>query len=139
MIRRPPRSTRTDTLFPYTTLFRSEPAEIFGPHHVREADDGVERRAQLMAHMGEEARLADARLDGALLLAGVLVGEVRKVARLPAQPLLGRLEIRDGTGQRRLALAPPPPLHLQRGDVGPNAVDHALARCPFGCPEPAAV
>src|SRR3546814_1938977 len=27
MIRRPPRSTRTDTLFPYTTLFRSP-----GPH-----------------------------------------------------------------------------------------------------------
>src|SRR3546814_16422671 len=25
MIRRPPRSTRTDTLFPYTTLFRSHP------------------------------------------------------------------------------------------------------------------
>src|SRR3546814_3407563 len=24
MIRRPPRSTRTDTLFPYTTLFRSD-------------------------------------------------------------------------------------------------------------------
>src|SRR3546814_8933109 len=30
MIRRPPRSTRTDTLFPYTTLFRSRrtPSEI---------------------------------------------------------------------------------------------------------------
>src|SRR3546814_18366027 len=29
MIRRPPRSTRTDTLFPYTTLFRSyEPDQI---------------------------------------------------------------------------------------------------------------
>src|SRR3546814_16466913 len=28
MIRRPPRSTRTDTLFPYTTLFRSR--DIFG-------------------------------------------------------------------------------------------------------------
>src|SRR3546814_1998393 len=26
MIRRPPRSTRTDTLFPYTTLFRSDGA-----------------------------------------------------------------------------------------------------------------
>src|SRR3546814_2017588 len=26
MIRRPPRSTRTDTLFPYTTLFRSAPS-----------------------------------------------------------------------------------------------------------------
>src|SRR3546814_2648513 len=28
MIRRPPRSTRTDTLFPYTTLFRSLPAPL---------------------------------------------------------------------------------------------------------------
>src|SRR3546814_8836339 len=28
MIRRPPRSTRTDTLFPYTTLFRSAPAAV---------------------------------------------------------------------------------------------------------------
>src|SRR3546814_3215477 len=27
MIRRPPRSTRTDTLFPYPTLFRSPPAQ----------------------------------------------------------------------------------------------------------------
>src|SRR3546814_3904250 len=27
MIRRPPRSTRTDTLFPYTTLFRSAPED----------------------------------------------------------------------------------------------------------------
>src|SRR3546814_20625456 len=30
MIRRPPRSTRTDTLFPYTTLFRSQ----FGTHTI---------------------------------------------------------------------------------------------------------
>src|SRR3546814_14458222 len=28
MIRRPPRSTRTDTLFPYTTLFRSESGAV---------------------------------------------------------------------------------------------------------------
>src|SRR3546814_5316085 len=37
MIRRPPRSTRTDTLFPYTTLFRSAPSggsdlDFFGSH-----------------------------------------------------------------------------------------------------------
>src|SRR3546814_9586679 len=30
MIRRPPRSTRTDTLFPYTTLFRSPGADAEG-------------------------------------------------------------------------------------------------------------
>src|SRR3546814_17753757 len=33
MERRPPRSTRTDTLFPYTTLFRSL-ALIFDPHDI---------------------------------------------------------------------------------------------------------
>src|SRR3546814_16296773 len=31
MIRRPPRSTRTDTLFPYTTLFRSAGGGFVGP------------------------------------------------------------------------------------------------------------
>src|SRR3546814_4365595 len=33
MIRRPPRSTRTDTLFPYTTLFRSAAALFVGRDH----------------------------------------------------------------------------------------------------------
>src|SRR3546814_9753288 len=31
MIRRPPRSTRTDTLFPYTTLFRSDCFVLYAP------------------------------------------------------------------------------------------------------------
>src|SRR3546814_5705704 len=31
MIRRPPRSTRTDTLFPYTTLFRSSVPHVVRP------------------------------------------------------------------------------------------------------------
>src|SRR3546814_1683712 len=42
MIRRPPRSTRTDTLFPYTTLFRSEldkELESRGHSFCRYADD----------------------------------------------------------------------------------------------------
>src|SRR3546814_21076209 len=34
MIRRPPRSTRTDTLFPYTTLFRSYPVETAEHPHL---------------------------------------------------------------------------------------------------------
>src|SRR3546814_4432106 len=38
MIRRPPRSTRTDTLFPYTTLFRSRRREIhFAARNAHEA------------------------------------------------------------------------------------------------------
>src|SRR3546814_6014318 len=41
MIRRPPRSTRTDTLFPYTTLFRSRGADA----HRRQAatDQALDR------------------------------------------------------------------------------------------------
>src|SRR3546814_4228838 len=38
MIRRPPRSTRTDTLFPYTTLFRSDPGRAVGARVTGQAD-----------------------------------------------------------------------------------------------------
>src|SRR3546814_14974831 len=43
MIRRPPRSTRTDTLFPYTTLFRS----TVGDRLRHMIDDGFEHRRQI--------------------------------------------------------------------------------------------
>src|SRR3546814_16004213 len=43
MIRRPPRSTRTDTLFPYTTLFRSKIAlELDDQAKVWLADKGYD-------------------------------------------------------------------------------------------------
>src|SRR3546814_2993651 len=42
MIRRPPRSTRTDTLFPFTTLFRSAAHPRPRRHHLgHRAHDGV--------------------------------------------------------------------------------------------------
>src|SRR3546814_5858895 len=37
MIRRPPRSTRTDTLFPYTTLFRSPHLRQASPQGARDS------------------------------------------------------------------------------------------------------
>src|SRR3546814_4811540 len=67
MIRRPPRSTRTDTLFPYTTLFRS--FEAFEPARRRDdfgdldaiaavdADDGRTR------HRARTGAAADARSE----------------------------------------------------------------------------
>src|SRR3546814_5886654 len=64
MIRRPPRSTRTDTLFPYTTLFRS------GLHHGRDdrrLDAMFDRRAAEDAcafhHVRQRGDLADLVLD----------------------------------------------------------------------------
>src|SRR3546814_9720458 len=74
MIRRPPRSTRTDTLFPYTTLFRSlagaseldDAADVLAFAHVAVAvvdlvervavgDQLVELQGALAVH-GEEVR-----------------------------------------------------------------------------------
>src|SRR3546814_3214359 len=57
MIRRPPRSTRTDTLFPYTTLFRSLPdraeaqdvAAQAGGHGHHRGDDRPARTGQVAA------------------------------------------------------------------------------------------
>src|SRR3546814_4088660 len=50
MIRRPPRSTRTDTLFPYTTLFRSvsggRPAQDVGSPRKRDNNDKFIRRIE---------------------------------------------------------------------------------------------
>src|SRR3546814_19444047 len=43
MIRRPPRSTRTDTLFPYTTLFRSKACRCASP---RRGDSHCEQMSQ---------------------------------------------------------------------------------------------
>src|SRR3546814_7350574 len=62
MIRRPPRSTRTDTLFPYTTLFRSH--EIAGPvrevgHRDGAAAGGPEFHALAQPAPGQRHHQAD--------------------------------------------------------------------------------
>src|SRR3546814_15929285 len=62
MIRRPPRSTRTDTLFPYTTLFRSKSAAFLLAtmnhlltHPRAEGDDPNQPRAFILAPTRELA------------------------------------------------------------------------------------
>src|SRR3546814_3124721 len=53
MIRRPPRSTRTDTLFPYTTLFRSGPRH---PGRSRTGPDLVRHRRRPRPRHGLQYR-----------------------------------------------------------------------------------
>src|SRR3546814_8471384 len=53
MIRRPPRSTRTDTLFPYTTLFRSL---ILAADPVAVGNNIAKIADQCVAHGGEDNR-----------------------------------------------------------------------------------
>src|SRR3546814_3044210 len=62
MIRRPPRSTRTDTLFPYTTLFRSRNFLCSGRSPARATHDAVRprRRALYRPGLPTDARLPQA-------------------------------------------------------------------------------
>src|SRR3546814_1117494 len=63
MIRRPPRSTRTDTLFPYTTLFRSRqpPRGLSARPPDRRAAGGSHRHAALGPGRGHLLDLRRAR------------------------------------------------------------------------------
>src|SRR3546814_11528440 len=55
MLRRPPRSTRTDTLFPYTTLFRSpERQHAHQPVPQEAVDFSMDRVAKLEARTSGE-------------------------------------------------------------------------------------
>src|SRR3546814_19961999 len=51
MIRRPPRSTRTDTLFPYTTLFRSQ---LRGRQNESDAHSDCEGRRIWICHVTDK-------------------------------------------------------------------------------------
>src|SRR3546814_1445680 len=60
MLRRPPRSTRTDTLFPYTTLFRSDLARIarqYPPADDSDEEDLEQRLAKLRKALDAEDAL----------------------------------------------------------------------------------
>src|SRR3546814_7510404 len=71
MIRRPPRSTRTDTLFPYTTLFRSRTVAGREKITLRATVDGVRRLNFSANTLGIDS----ATLDG-VALAHTVEGDV---------------------------------------------------------------
>src|SRR3546814_8752371 len=58
MIRRPPKSTRTDTLFPYTTLFRSDGVcDLFG------AAQATDQRHRSHVHRDRLTHVRDGAID----------------------------------------------------------------------------
>src|SRR3546814_4198751 len=71
MIRRPPRSTRTDTLFPYTTLFRSPIAQAFEAYlnkAIGQTDAGTRNEMLVRWESAPGARQAHPREDHLLPL-----------------------------------------------------------------------
>src|SRR3546814_8108365 len=88
MIRRPPRSTRTDTLFPYTTLFRSRIIE----QDLAERADRGQRRAQLVADRREELVLHAVELLEARIGLAQLGGQRLQLARLRSEEHTSELQ-----------------------------------------------
>src|SRR3546814_5724302 len=112
MIRRPPRSTRTDTLFPYTTLFRSllrfstaKRAELSEPDDVpretvlttrRGSDIGSAMTNRAVfdvlviggGHAGSEAAAAAARVGARV---GLITQDARKIGEMSFNPAIGGL------------------------------------------------
>src|SRR3546814_8447681 len=127
MIRRPPRSTRTDTLFPYTTLFRSKAQELLSAHtalasvnqelerrvaertaDLREANEEIQRFAYIVSHdlrsplvnvMGFTSELQALRKD----LSPELEAEAGATKRQPAEPGPGQ---DPGQDEARATLPP---------------------------------
>src|SRR3546814_589618 len=95
MIRRPPRSTRTDTLFPYTTLFRSalDEAVLVDPGIGRERVDQADVRAFRRLDRADAAVVR--RVHVAHLEAGALAGQAARPEGREA-PLVGDLRQRVG-------------------------------------------
>ena len=88
-------------------LFRTQGPEGLASHKLREADDGVERRAQLMAHIGEEFRLGAVGGLGARFLLMIAFGEVGKLLGLLFERPARLREFRNGDQKLPLEVAEP--------------------------------
>src|SRR3546814_7142896 len=99
MIRRPPRSTRTDTLFPYTTLFRSE---------LRTPMTSIRSCAEVLLSSGDLPAAQRTRF------VRIIFEESKRLTRLLDEILdVSRLE----KGEQALNLKPIDPAHVLRDAV----------------------
>src|SRR3546814_11350748 len=124
MIRRPPRSTRTDTLFPYTTLFRSRSAQPAGDllveRHQPRARVDQEQRDIGLAHrrLGLHAHPPWQRRGVVILITrGIDDAEIEPdQMRVPLAPIPRHPRL---LGDQRELLAAQPVAQLRLADLGP--------------------
>src|SRR6056297_4213389 len=110
MIRRPPRSTRTDTLFPYTTLFRSRP---FPPERVLPRS----RRAGCRSGAGGGLAGLLQQRSHPLRRPGALTDPVLDTGHVEAQGLFVLLRLRVEEAEPLDVAAVPPIAAVRHDDV----------------------
>src|SRR3546814_20345784 len=111
MIRRPPRSTLTDTLFPYTTLFRSEPdysliasdPELFAQQmaYYKQATAQRDDLAQRSAYARQQAEQAEAQHREQAMRAevAILTQEIPEWSDPAKRQEIGRASCRERVSQ----------------------------------------
>src|SRR3546814_15163476 len=119
MIRRPPRSTRTDTLFPYTTLFRSQAAHGPVDARVRMRAVGVGEALGLVAdRIGHAGRAEDAVADEA---PPALSADRRdQFAGNPVEEFVVGIAVAEAGGRPHMAKRPHPPRAPPAGARAPH-------------------
>src|SRR3546814_15296492 len=101
MIRRPPRSTRTDTLFPYTTLFRSQASTIAEERTVKNQSAGAMRVTRPIRKSDADLFSADIRMTKP---------DMTKNICTPTQPTLAQaVDSGNDTGSPTTARMPSDP------------------------------
>src|SRR3546814_11222543 len=118
MVRRPPRSTRTDTLFPYTTLFRSD------------AGADAEWLAARVEEVAAEVEMLAVQAGGE---AGVVLDAVGARQHVDHLGLLDRLAAVEDIQPRQLAVARALEdlrlvQHADPGGAGPAVTHRKTAR-----------
>src|SRR3546814_16734267 len=116
MIRQPPGSTRTDTRFPYTTLFQSLLAwDVTGEHHAHQCPDVI---ARALEHGG--TRVADHRelpcdqpgcqiryaIVSPLAVEETIVGTLQVLTANPTAGLVNAVDEETGRGSSRPTRGP---------------------------------
>src|SRR3546814_19051464 len=129
MIRRPPRSTRTDTLFPYTTLFLSD-------HRTRH-DDDAGRDGARPRRLAQQARLG-AFAPEAVRTGARPAGRDGATFRRPrtGQAGLGRALDQCTAGPHRRRLRRHAAEHHPPADPRPSAGPHPPPGPPLPPPSP---
>src|SRR3546814_11561727 len=113
MIRRPPRSTRTDTLFPYTTLFRSSSIRTFW----RGSRPGEQLAALGPENQGKPGHRADQKGIGQRQRRSVILLADRR-ADGGGEQSLGKALIRRGDARHMAEI-----LHRDRTEIAADKAD----------------
>src|SRR3546814_3267029 len=123
MVRRPPRSTRTDTLFPYTTLFRSVRRKVV---RCAKAESRIYTRNDRISNARRKSRDSAVRTIADVLDNHGIRTPAARITRIGEELIAGDLgiEIAEGQIDKPVRVRPDDGLQFDTPDIGVNRVIH---------------